>query len=140
MSSGLSKQEPRASQTIVNVPLAESFFPIAHVAVMSTVAPQGHCLSFGRTAFHVFALPLGMATVTGFAEQLVVTTTLSHVVDRSRDEQRGRRGATETGDSRDRDGHGGPPWRRKPAAAGNLAAGRRHAATVHARGRPDSAV
>ena len=36
-------------------------------------------MSFGRTAFHVFGPPVGMATVTGLAEQLVVTTTLSHV-------------------------------------------------------------
>jgi hypothetical protein len=76
----LSKQEPRASQTIVNVPLSESIFPMAQVAVTATVAPHGHCLSFGRTAFHVFGPPLGMATVTGLAVQLVVTTTLSHVV------------------------------------------------------------
>ena len=75
MSSGLSKQEPGAAQTIVNVPLAESCFPIAQVAVTSTVAPHGHCLSFGSTAFQAFAPPVGMATVTGSAEQLVVTTT-----------------------------------------------------------------
>ena len=64
----------------MNVPLSESFFPMAQVAVTSTVAPHGHCLSFGRTAFHVFGPPLGMATVTGLAEQLVVTMTSSHVV------------------------------------------------------------
>jgi hypothetical protein len=75
----LSKQELAGAQMIVNVPVAVSFFPIAHVAVTSTVAPHGHCLSFGKTAFHAFGPPVGIATVTGAAEQLVVTMTCSHV-------------------------------------------------------------
>jgi hypothetical protein len=65
---------------MVNVPLAESFAPIAQVAVTSTVAPHGHCLSFGSTALQVLGPPVGMATLTGLAEQLVVTMTSSHVV------------------------------------------------------------